>query len=128
MLLFRIGPIKAPGTDGFPARFYQKKWEALKTKIVAVVLEFFRSGVMPDGVNNTTIVLIPKVQYAKEPKDFRPISLCNVVYKITSKGLVNRLRPLLSGLILENESAFIPVCLIWIILLLRSSVSTISGL
>ena len=57
---------------------------------------------MPDGVNDTDIVLIPKVPHPKELRDFRPISLCNVAYKIVSKCMVNRLRPLLTDLISGN--------------------------
>lgn len=72
----------APDTEGFPACFYQRNWAVLKTGIIVVVLEFFATGSMPDGVNDTTIVLIPKVPHPKDLKDFRPISLCNVVYKI----------------------------------------------
>uniref|UniRef100_A0A453H0Z0 Reverse transcriptase domain-containing protein n=1 Tax=Aegilops tauschii subsp. strangulata TaxID=200361 RepID=A0A453H0Z0_AEGTS len=106
--LFQIGPLKAPGTDGFPARFYQRSWAVMKGEITAAVLEFFKTGIMPEGVNDTAIVLIPKVPFPKELKEFHPISLCNVVYKIVSKCLVNRLRPLLADLISENQSAFIP--------------------
>ena len=84
--LFQIGPLKAPGCDGFPDRFYQRNWETLKVEIVAAVQEFFTRGIMPDGVNDMTIVLIPKVPHPRELKDFRPISLCNVVYKIVSKA------------------------------------------
>lgn len=62
---------------------------------------------MPPGVNNTSIVMIPKLAHSVDFKDFCPINLCNVIYKIVSKCLVNRLRPLLSELISENESAFI---------------------
>lgn len=80
----------------------------LKKEIIAGVLEFFTTGIMPEGVNDTAIVLIPKVQFPKELKDFRPISLCNVIYKIVSKCMVNRLRPILSDLITETQSAFIP--------------------
>lgn len=105
--LFQIGPLKAPGCDGFPARFYQRNWTVLKAEIVAAVQDLFTTGVMPDGVNGTTIVLIPKVPHPKELKDFRPISLCNVVYKIVSKCMVNMLRPFLTKLIFENQSAFI---------------------
>ena len=79
----------------------------IKEEIIVVVKDFFVTGVMPDGINDTTIVLIPKVRFSKELKDFRPISLCNVVYKIVSKCMVNRLRPILPELITENQSAFI---------------------
>ena len=80
----------------------------MKSEIVPAVLEFFSSGVMPTDVNDTTIVLIPKIPHPKELKDFRPISLCNVIYKIVSKCIVNRLGPILQELISENQSAFIP--------------------
>jgi hypothetical protein len=80
--LFQIGPLKAPSPDGFPARFFQRNWGALKDKIIAAVLEFFKSGVMPEGANSTSIVLIPKVTNPGKLSDYRPISLCNVVYKV----------------------------------------------
>nr|XP_051197283.1 uncharacterized protein LOC127310672 [Lolium perenne] len=63
--LFQIGPLKAPGKDGFPARFYQRHWGIFKEDITAAVKEFFRSGKMPEGINDTIIVLIPK---KKNPK------------------------------------------------------------
>lgn len=49
--------------------------------------------VMPVGVNNTSIILIPKIPQPEQLKDFWPISLCNVIYKVVSKCLVNRMRP-----------------------------------
>jgi hypothetical protein len=58
---------------------------------------------MPDGINDTAIVLIPKTKTPASLKEYRPISLCNVIYKVVSKCLVNRLRPLL-----QTQSAFIP--------------------
>jgi type III secretory pathway component EscR len=58
--LFQIGPLKAPGPDGFPARFLQRNWELLRYDVVRAVQRFFTDGVMPDEVNDTAIVLIPK--------------------------------------------------------------------
>jgi hypothetical protein len=77
--LFQIGPLKAPGVDGFPARFYQRNWGTLKVEVINVVKLFFSTNRMPDGVNATAIVLIPKIDQPETLKDFRPISLCTVI-------------------------------------------------
>jgi hypothetical protein len=63
---------------------------------------------MPDGINDSAIVLILKTKTPASLKDYRPISLCNIIDKVVSKCLVNRLRPLLQDLISETQSAFIP--------------------
>lgn len=106
--LFQIGPLKAPDPDGFPARFFQRNWGLLKDDIIRAIKYFFATGNMPQGVNDTTIVLIPMVKNPTDLKDFRPISLCNVIYKIISKCLVNRLWPILDGMVSPTQSAFIP--------------------
>jgi hypothetical protein len=62
----------------------------LKIEIIQAVELFFTTGHMPDGTNNTSIVLIPKVDNHMELKDFRPIGLCNVLYKIVSKYGTNK--------------------------------------
>jgi hypothetical protein len=103
--LFQIGPIKAPGPDGFHACFYQRNWELLRDEVLVVVHHFFSTGIMPEGVNDTSTVLIPKIDNPMELKDYRPIGLCNVLYKVVSKCLVNRLRPILGDIISENQSA-----------------------
>jgi hypothetical protein len=58
--LFQIGLIKAPGPDGFPARFFQKNWETMKVDVIRSVRRFFETEHMPPAVNQTAIVLIPK--------------------------------------------------------------------
>jgi hypothetical protein len=63
---------------------------------------------MQQGINDTVIVLLPKKDEPNQLKDFRPISLCNVIYKVISKCLVNRLHPLLHDLIAPTQSAFVP--------------------
>jgi hypothetical protein len=106
--LFQIGPLKAPGVDGFPARFYQQNWGMIKEEEINAVKLFFVTGRMPEGMNDTAIILIAKIYQPETLKDFRPISLCTVVYKVIAKCMVNRLRPILGELISVNQSAFIP--------------------
>jgi hypothetical protein len=88
--MFQIGPLKAPGPDGLPARYFQRNWGVSKEDVINVVKRFFEEGRMQEGVNDIAIVLIPKVQHPENLKEYRPISLCNVIYKIVSKCLVNR--------------------------------------
>jgi len=106
--LFQMGPFKAPGSDGFPTHFYQCHWDVLRDDVVAAVQQFFVDCCLPEGINDTAIVLIPKGANLEELKDFRPISLCNVIYKIISKCLVNHLRPFLDQIISKVQSAFVP--------------------
>ena len=60
--------------------------------VVFAVLDFLNNGNMLPEINHTNIVLIPKVKDPENMSDFRPISLCNVIYKIISKVLANKLK------------------------------------
>lgn len=76
--------------------------------ITAAVLNFLNGGMLPNEVNHATIVLIPKMRNPQVMKEFRPISLCNVLYKIGSKILALRLREFLDEIISDEQSAFVP--------------------
>jgi len=106
--LFMMDPNKAPGPDGFTAGFFQLHWKLIGPSVTRAVLDFLNGGQMPSAVNMTTIVLIPKVKNPQDMKNFRPISLCNVLYKICSKVLANRLRLFLDEIVSEEQSAFVP--------------------
>ena len=62
---------------------------------------------MYEAINSTFIALIPKTDSPISFNDFRPISLCNCLYKIISKIIANRLKPILQHIISSNQSAFL---------------------
>ena len=72
------------------------------------MLDYLNSGVMGPDVNHTNIVLIPKIKTPERMSEFRPISLCNVLYKIIFKVLANRLKQILPSVISSTQSAFVP--------------------
>jgi hypothetical protein len=106
--VFSIGDLKAPGPDGLHALFYKKFWHLVGNEITAAVLRAINERIIPNGWNETVIVLIPKVDNPEEVSQFRPISLCNVVYKIISKMLAARLKVILPEIISPTQSAFVP--------------------
>ena len=106
--MFSIGDFKAPGTDGLHAVFYKKFWSVVGDKVTEEVLNALNSRVIPEGWNDTAVVLIPKVDCPELISQFRPISLCNVVYKVISNVLSNRLKVLLPDIISPTQSAFVP--------------------
>ncbi|XP_013601566.1 PREDICTED: uncharacterized protein LOC106309022 [Brassica oleracea var. oleracea] len=89
------------------AEFYRASWDIIKQDFVTAVQSFFMYGFLPRGVNTTILTLIPKHGDAKEIKDYRPISCCNILYKVISKILANRLKVLLPKLIEPTQCAFV---------------------
>eukprot|EP00253_Pinus_taeda_P011878 PITA_11878 len=98
---------KAPGPDGFTINFYKACWHIVKQEVWDVVEDSRKSGSTLKSINSTFIVLIPKGEEANTPEKFRPIALCNVIYKIISKVIANRLKPILPGIISEEQSGYV---------------------
>ena len=102
-----MAPLKAPGPDGMPPLFFQTYWTEVGMDVTQAVLSCLNSGSILKSINHTFIALIPKINNPERVSDFRPISLCNVIYKIISKVIANRLKPMLNSIISETQSAFI---------------------
>lgn len=88
--IFSFDGSKAPGPDGFPLFFFQWLWEIVEEDVVNAIKGFFGSRSLLKELNASFLVLIPKKPGANNFEAFRPISLCNSLYKIISKVLTSR--------------------------------------
>ena len=104
--LFDIGDLKAPGPDGLHAIFYKRFWSILGDDLIEEVLKAVNTCSIPEGWNDTAIVIIPKVNASEKVTQFRPISLCNVVYKVISKMIASHLKIILTDIISPTQSTF----------------------
>ena len=82
-------------------------WDTIGRDIVNIVKSFFKYKFSLGKINKTFLVFIPKKSQATTMSDFRPISLCNVVYKIISKIIASRLKDVLPNIISPSQSAFL---------------------
>ena len=108
MSLWSLKAFKALGPDGLYPEFFQKCWPIVGESVVNEVRQIFSSGRMPEYLNRTLISLIPKCLGPETLSQFHPISLCNTVYKIVTKIIVCRLRPIVGNLVSPFQAAFVP--------------------
>ena len=106
-VVMSLNPHKAPGPDGYNARFFQKAWHIVGHEVTSAIQNFFRSGKLLTKANATIVALVPKVPNPSKVGDFRPISCCNTVYKCIAKILAKRLQSVLPILIDPIQSGFI---------------------
>ena len=99
-------PTKALRPDGMSTVLYQKYWGIVGDNVVNMVLNVLNHNLPIGDLNKTNIALVLKTKSPKHMTEFKPISLCNVIYKLILKTLANRLKALLPLLISENQSAF----------------------
>ena len=104
--LKQMAPLKATGPDGMPSLFYKHFWGVVDNDVTRLVLFWFNSGTLPYPINHNFVTLIPKTNNPEYVTQYCPISLCNVLYKIFSKVLANRLKKILPTIITEHQSAF----------------------
>lgn len=81
----------------------------MEDEIASIVLEVLNKGASLEIFNHTFLWLIPKVKKPKHTKEFRPISLCNVIYKLITKMVGNRIKCVyLPSIMGPFQSAFFP--------------------
>lgn len=97
--IFDIANVKSPGLDGVPSGFFKYYWELIGPSVILAVRRFFTTGFILKDWNKTLLVLVPKSSTPEEVSHYRPISLCNVMYKCIAKCMVHRMKHLLPSLI-----------------------------
>ncbi|CAN0880227.1 LINE-1 reverse transcriptase homolog [Linum grandiflorum] len=102
-----MGANKPPGPDGFNQAFYQDFWDIMGPDVIADCHNWLSQAEIGTRAQATNIILLPKTEDPQTMKDLRPISLCNVRYRILAKVLANRLRLLMPDTIQEEQSAFV---------------------
>ncbi|KAL0430579.1 UNVERIFIED_CONTAM: hypothetical protein Sradi_0683900 [Sesamum radiatum] len=106
--VFDIDETKAPRPDGYSSGFFKAAWPVVGREVTRAIMEFFSTGRILKHVNATLITLIPKVSNPTVVGEFRPISCCNVLYKVITEILVQRMRGILDKLISPSQNAFVP--------------------
>lgn len=82
---FRMGNYKSPGPDGMTVTFYKHYWGIVGLALVIEIQNIFTTGRIKPALNHTFIALIPKTATAHKVEQYRPIALCNVIFKAITK-------------------------------------------
>jgi hypothetical protein len=107
MAISRMKSNSTPGPNGFSVTFLKNVWKHIKGDIMNMVQDFNNNALDLKRLNYGVITLVPKVQKANTIRQYRPICLLNVDFKIFPKLLTGRISPLADKIISESQTAFI---------------------
>ena len=95
---------KSPGSDGLPTEFYKVFWQDLGDVLVTVLNENFHLGTLTDSQRGGLLRLLYKKGDKRLAKNWRPISLLNTDYKLASKVITERLKPVMQSLVHRDQT------------------------
>ena len=105
--LWSMKAFKAPGPDGLHADFIQHFWHTVGNSLIEEVRKCFTEKNIPEYLNRTLMVLIPKIHGPESLGNYHQTSLCNTAYKVITKIISNRIRPVLGSIISHLQTAFV---------------------
>ena len=99
---------KAPGCDGLPMEFYLKFWDVLGPDLVAVLNSCYGSGFLTLSQRRGVISLSFKKGDRLDPRNWRPISLLNVDYKLAARVIAGRLLKVIHLVVANDQTCGVP--------------------
>lgn len=105
--VFSMEKNTAPGPDHFRVEFYQHCWEIIKDDLTNLFADFHKKNLDIGRFNYGIITLLAKVKDANTIKQYRPICLLNVIYKIFTKSLMLRMENVMCRIISKSQSGFL---------------------
>ena len=99
---------KSPGADGLTVEFYSQFWDKLGEPLVSVFNQGLARGELPESMKASVTRLVHKKDYKRLLKNWRPISLLNVDYKICSKAVSFRLSRVLGCIVDPDQTCSVP--------------------
>jgi hypothetical protein len=103
--LFKID--KSPGPNGWTVEFFSTFFDLVGEYIVQMIEESRKNGYITGSLNSTFLAIIPKENKSTSFGDYRPISLCNLCYKMISKVIANQIKHILSSNLFEEQLGFL---------------------
>jgi hypothetical protein len=98
---------KSPGSDGWTVEFYLHFFDLIGPDLLALVEDNKIRGKVTGTLNSTFLTLIPKTDASSSFGDYRPIALCNLCYKLISKIIAIRIKPILSRFLSQEQLGFL---------------------
>lgn len=100
---------KSPGSDGYTAEFFKVFWNDLGKYVLNSINSSYREGILPLTLRQGIITCIPKADKDRRVlKNWRPISLLNITYKLATTCIANRIKIFLNLIIHKDQTGFIP--------------------
>jgi hypothetical protein len=98
---------RSPGPDGWTSEFFIFFFDLVGDDLLQMVEDSRKKGKIYGSLNSTFLALIPKENNSASFNDYRPISLCNLIYKVISKVLANRIKPILERCLSAEQLGFL---------------------
>lgn len=102
-----MGSSKSLDLDGYTSEFFRGSWDTIKETLFQVFKDFHYSSFVPLSWKKTHLIFIPKKINYFRIEDYRLVALCNVIYKILTKIIANRVKPYFNNLINHSRFTFV---------------------